>query len=431
MLTNYDKKVVELSLQGYSAREIADQLMNTNESAINSFINTLNNANHPNYNPELYSQILMEKSLKNYNVIDKDLIFKVTKMILDNYLPIEIAVLNNLTEHDFNQIIYNIKCSIYYDENTVERIKNKLQEISALDSNIKFRRILKLEKNFPNIKLEDYGFELIHYRRWQDNFKLVEEFLQNKNDITTLAMKYNIAKTTVRNILNNCDSSHFIENNFDKETCQKILKLYHSQINDSKQFDLKHKEIDPKIISITNNSRFWILFILTFRISINDLAQMFKIKDVKELHDNLFQKAQDLDNRYYRALNYLDYNNNSQNLPVAINFYKEYMDAKKNNIEKAKEMIKVIDDHDFIVLMNSKKRIDKMSAAEHRMIADNWVKFALSCRDFPYKLCSLDKYCMPYHEEEIKKIKEYNLETSKISQRLVCQRINRGYNGNR
>ena len=429
MLTNYDKKIIELSLNGYSSREIADRLPGTNESAINAFISTLNKVNHPNYNPKLYSSILMEKSLKINNIIDKDLIFKVTDMILADYLPIEIAVLNNINERDFKQLLHNIKSLTYFDENMIEKIKNKLHDAAILNNNLKYRRILKLEQQFSNIKLEDYGFDIVNYRRWQENFKLVEDFLENGCDIATLAMKHNVATTTAKNILTDNDSSHFLKNNFAKNTCEQVLKLYNSKINDEdKKINYQPKKvIDSKIESIIKNSRFWILFILTFRISISDLAKMFKISDVKELHESLFRKAIETDNIYYRALKYLDCNSNSANLDLAINFYKEYMDAKKNDLEKAKQMIKVIDDKDFIVLVKSKKRIDKMSKEEHHLIADNWVKFALSSRDFPYQLSSLDKYCLPYHEEEIKKIKDFNLETSRISQRLIYKKNNRGY----
>ena len=433
MLSNYEKKIINLSLQGYSPREIADTLTYIDEPAINSLIRSLNTVNHPNYNPKLYNTILMEKSLKINNVIDKDLIFKVADMILNNYLPIEIAVLNNLTEHDLNQVIYNIKSSTYFDEKKVKRIKEKLHETASLKVNIKYQRILKLEKQYPNIKLEDFGFDLVNYRRWQLNFKMIEDFLENDLDCTTLAIKYNLAKSTVRNLLTNNDSSHFLENNFAKETCEQISNLYHARIDDEvKKIDIKPKEtVDPKIESITKNGRFWILFILTFRISINDLAKMFKISDVKKLHDNLFLKAEDLNSIYHRALHYLDYSSSSANLEKAINFYKEYMIAKKTDIEKAKQMLKMIDEQDFMNLIKSHKRIDTMSEEEHRLIADNWVKFALSSRDFPYKLSSLNKYCLPYHEEEIKKIKDFNVETSRMNQRLVYQKNSRGYYGRR
>ena len=433
MFSNFDKKIIELSLNGYSSREIVDMLPGSNESTINSFINTLNKVNHPNYNPKIYNKILMEKFLKVNNVIDKDLIFKVADMILEGYLPIEIAVLNNLNEQSFNKIIYNIKSLTYLDEQKVSKVKEKLHAIINLNTITKFHRILKLEKQFPNIKLEDYGFELNHYRHWQENIKLVDEFLNTNIDLTTLALKHNVTKTTVRNLLTGNDSSNFLKNNFDKDTCERVLNLYYERINEeNRKIDFKPKKaVDSKIISITKNCRFWILFILTFRISINDLAKMFKIDDVKKLHENIFMKAGEMNSIYLRALKYLDCNSNSDNLDEAINFYKEYMDAKKNDLEKAKQMIKKIDEQDFINLIKSKKRIDKMTAEEHRLIADNWVKFALSCRDFPYQLSSLDKYCLPYHEEEIKKIKEYNIETSRISQRLVYQQVNRGYNGRR
>ena len=49
MLSNYEKKIINLSLQGYSTREIADTLTYIDEPAINSLIRSLNTANHPNF----------------------------------------------------------------------------------------------------------------------------------------------------------------------------------------------------------------------------------------------------------------------------------------------------------------------------------------------------------------------------------------------
>ena len=320
MFSNFDKKIIELSLNGYSSREIVDMLPGSNESTINSFINTLNKVNHPNYNPKIYNKILMEKFLKVNNVIDKDLIFKVADMILEGYLPIEIAVLNNLNEQSFNKIIYNIKSLTYLDEQKVSKVKEKLHAIINLNTITKFHRILKLEKQFPNIKLEDYGFELNHYRHWQENIKLVDEFLNTNIDLTTLALKHNVTKTTVRNLLTGNDSSNFLKNNFDKNTCERVLNLYYERINEeNRKIDFKPKKaVDSKIISITKNCRFWILFILTFRISINDLAKMFKIDDVKKLHENIFMKAGEMNSIYLRALKYLDCNSNSDNLDVVL-----------------------------------------------------------------------------------------------------------------
>lgn len=427
-MTNYEKKIIELALQGYSTRKIADSLSDFSEHSINDLIKSLNDINSPNYNPKIYSNILMERSLRLNNFIDKDLIFKVKTMILDGYLPIEIAVLNNLTLSEYEKVIYNIKHLTYFDEEMLNKIKTKLHEANNIKTINKYRRILKLEKQFPNLKLEDYGFEIVNYRRWQENFKLVNDFLENNLDLAILAMKYNIAKTSVRNLLTNSDAYHFLENNFDLETKERVIKQYYAKINEEpKKLDITFKKVEPKIESITNNGRFWILFLLTFRLPISALAKMFKIKDEKQLHESLFYKAEDLNGIYPRALYYLDCNSDFTNLEKAINFYKEYMDAKKNNLPKAKEMIKLIDERDFFTLIKSNKKIDKMTKEEHRLIADNWVKFALSSRDFPYQLSSLNKYCLPYHEEEINKIKSFNLETSRLSQRMAFKRNNRGY----
>ena len=86
------------------------------------------------------------------------------------------------------------------------------------------------------------------------------------------------------------------------------------------------------------------------------------------------------------------------------------MAAKKNDPEKAQQMIKILDDSDYYELMKNRKSLRDMSIEERQIVAKYWVKYALEIRALPYERKSLDMFCMPCEEEEIKKIKEYNKE---------------------
>ena len=412
-----DKIIFELAKQGMSDEKIAIHI-HYNRESVYKRIKTLITEEHPNYNPSLYSQILIERSLINNPIVDKDLLDNIVNMILNDYLLIEIAVFTNLKKNELEKILFKIKenKSNYYDATLIAKINKHLSK-NKLEENInQFKRILKLEKQYPTIKLEDYGFNLKSYRYWQRCNAVINDFLYDTTDLQILGMRYNMNFNSIRNIINQTDKGQFLQKYYDKEAINTIKQLYRKSIEN---IDIKLKTYnnsDPidneKINKIANNSRFWILFLLTFRISINDLAKMFKIKNIEKLHNVLVERASFLSISYEKALKYLDNNFDSQNLPKAINFYKEYIKAKQTNLKKAKEMIKVIDDYEFLKLLKSGKKISEMTADEHRLIADYWVKYALNVRALPYDLKALNKYCIPYREEEIKKIKDYNCETS-------------------
>ncbi len=409
MKKNINEEIFELAMQGLTDRQIAD-ILYSDEGRINVIIKSLSDPLNPNYNLNMYNQILMEKALNNKAIVDKDLIDKVIQMILDGYMPIEIVVLNDINKKIFDRIIKDIK--IYYDSKTYLKIKECISKWTLVDFDIIYRRILKLENKYPNIKIEDYGFDLIRYRSWKNHYYLIEDFLYNGLSLEALSIKYDVSINTVRNILLDKDSSNFISKHFDKEVCQKVRELYNSKTNLYKFNDLEKEKIFEsdkcKIDNICLNSVFWISVLLTFRISINDLANMFHITNSDLLHSKLFGLASNLGDKYVNALNYLDANGNSKNIPKVSKFYKEYLYAKKFDLNKAKEMIREISDTDYINLIKSKKRINQMTEEEHQIIAKYWVKYALSEKKLTYKRESLLKYCFPYEEDEIKKIKDYH-----------------------
>ena len=157
---DYDQKIFDLALKGLSYRKIADTLYFTKEGTIRDLINSLNNPLHENYNPDLYARILMEKSLHSNILVDKDLIDNVVRMILDGYLSIEIAVLNNLNKDDYRRILSIIKDGTYYSEDFISKIKEKLRKTNRMNVNEKYKRIWRLEREYSFNAFEDYGIKL-------------------------------------------------------------------------------------------------------------------------------------------------------------------------------------------------------------------------------------------------------------------------------
>ena len=269
---DYDQKILDLALEGLSYRKIADTLYFTKEGTIRDLINSLNNPLHENYNPDLYARILMEKSLHSNILVDKDLIDNVVRMILDGYLSIEIAVLNNLNKDDYRRILSIIKDGTYYSEDFISKIKEKLRKTNRMNVNEKYKRIWRLEREYSFNAFEDYGIKLTAYKHWKSCFQLVEDFLYNGLDLSTLHLKYGFDRTTIKAILVGTDCSQFMANNFDAETCQKAKDKYFSIANASRENPYEAKVVDKfddiKINKIINNKCFWILFMLTLKLII-------------------------------------------------------------------------------------------------------------------------------------------------------------------
>ena len=74
-----EQKIIELALNGYSNQEIANKLL-INVRFVDKTISDLNNPKEGIYNQDIYYKIIMEKSLHNINVIDKDLLDEIIKM---------------------------------------------------------------------------------------------------------------------------------------------------------------------------------------------------------------------------------------------------------------------------------------------------------------------------------------------------------------
>ena len=217
------------------------------------------------------------------------------------------------------------------------------------------------------------------------------------------------------------DDIQFLNNCVDAITKQKIKLKY-----EQRKLELEHHKITvnnkpneerDKFYIVYKNINFWILFMISFKLSIYDLAEFLNVKDVKKLYNIVFERVKELDAKYINAFGYINEKVSKENVLEAKRFYQKYLLMRKVDSDKALKMLDILKDKEFHNLVASKKKIKDMTNEERLIICDYWVKYAMPIQKLPYSANDLNTYCRPLMSEQIKNIEEYNQETLKIFQR--------------
>ena len=370
------------------------------------------------------NNIMIERNINNY-FVDKDELDEIIKMIFDGYMLIEISYIKNLDLKEINKILNNLNLSTspYYNPDLYINLKNKLDKTMKLDDNILFKRLAYLEKQ--GVNLNDYPkFSLIkRYFKLKKCLRMLEDLLtDNYLNLNDLLRKHNLSTCCLAPIIRGEDDIKLLDNYVDPITKQQILlkyeqrrqKIEHQTINISSNQD----EDKDKIYKVINNSLFWLLFMIHFRLPVYELANILDIKNVKKLYYVLFDKAKTLDSKYLNIFEYIQqYIVSSNNLSEAKRFYNKFLLMKKIDKEKAIKMLDVLKDKDYFKLVNSKKNIKNMSIEERLIIANYWIKYALPIHKLPYSKADLNEYIRPLKYDEIASIEDYNKETLNVIKR--------------
>ena len=411
------KEIFKLALNGMKIKDIAKQF-NLCESSIINRLKTLENTKSPNYDPKLAYEIMMNRSICNF--VDKDELDEIVKMIFDGYMLIEIAFSKNVTILDINKLLntYTIRTNPYYNPDLFKKINQRLAKTMSLDDLILFKRLRNLEKLGAN--LSDYPkIALIkRYEKLKRCYQMIEDFLSdNFTSLKDLQEKNHLNTDTLALIIREEDSIKFLTNCVDPITKEKILLKYQKQKLEIERPAIIYKNQDEdkeKFYIVYKNINFWILFMIHFKLSVYDIANLLNIKDVKKLYNVLFERVKELDAKYINAFGYINEKTNIYNVLEAKRFYQKYSLMKKVNKEQALKMLDVLKDKDFYTLVKSKKKIKDMSIEERLIICNYWLKYAMPIHKLPYNVNDLNTYCKPLIEEQLNDILEYNKETNVI-----------------
>ncbi len=417
-----DKKIFADLLNGEKLKDIAFKY-HLSETSILNKLKTLEDNKNPNYNPKLAYEIKMARNL-NSNLIDKDELDEIVKMIFDGYMLIEIAYKKDLSIEGINKIlnIYNIKTSPYYNPVFYGQINKMISKTMSLDDLTLFKRLAVLEKFGVNVDSYTQIALVKRYNSFKRCYQMIDDLLNdNYETFKQLHEKHHLNTDTLAIMIREEDDIQFLNNCVDAITKQKIKLKY-----EQRKLELEHHKITvnnkpneekDKFYIVYKNINFWILFMISFKLSIYDLAEFLNVKDVKKLYNVVFERVKELDAKYINAFGYINEKVSKENVLEAKRFYQKYLLMRKVDSDKALKMLDILKDKKFHNLVASKKKIKDMTNEERLIICDYWVKYAMPIQKLPYSANDLNTYCRPLMSEQIKNIEEYNQETLKIFQR--------------
>ena len=174
-----DKKIFADLLNGEKLKDIAFKY-HLSETSILNKLKSLENNKNPNYNPKLAYEIKMARNL-NSNLIDKDELDEIVKMIFDGYMLIEIAYKKDLSIERINKIlnIYNIKTSPYYNPIFYGQINKMISKTMSLDDLTLFKRLAVLEKIGVNVDSYTQIALVKRYNSFKRCYQMIDDLLND------------------------------------------------------------------------------------------------------------------------------------------------------------------------------------------------------------------------------------------------------------
>ena len=201
-LTDQQKQILKLALQGYNYPEITQQL-NIYGEIVEYFINQLNNPDSRYYSPDLYQKIKMEQHLRNNGIIDFDKIEEIQLLLSQGYCLFEIALYYQTTEENLRKRLYALKKHGYITEDTYNHIKEKDKKIQKNSWFDIFTRLELIEKEGYDFK-EYYHTSIYNrYIRYKTYRSIIWKFAINKKTEEELAIQFHYSKDSVKNVLKN------------------------------------------------------------------------------------------------------------------------------------------------------------------------------------------------------------------------------------
>ena len=384
-------KIIELALQGYTSKEIAIVFPGISEDVISTFINSYHKSEKKE-DQEIYDKILMARNLRNKEIIDYDVVEEMIKLIEQGFTFLEIGLLYEKGETEVRELLYKVlhsKYSIYQDKELYQKliekqndtVKNKFREV--------YHRLKKLkqEGNFELKNLESSAL-VNRFQKYQAVIDLVQEYIDYNGTMSAqaLATKYQMDAPTVRGILNGSLYREITLPMLGEERMKSIKEqnLQYSKDTLGKEvrlFDHITRAEKDILEKIENNKRTWIQMMLTFRLSIKDIAILNEYPETKlyALKNVLCNNNSKQDQN---ALDYLlDYYipnihpDTSQERKNAVTFQNTLSMLRSRNAIAYKAYAGRLSDEGYKNVL--KKKVNEYTYDDYMIIIDYLLKYAL------------------------------------------------------
>ena len=419
------KQIIELAKEGLNFAEIGKKLL-LDSTSVQRWVHSLNDPQSSSFNPVLYNEIIFKQSFAK-NLVNKDLLEEVVQMVLEGYLPIEIAFYKGMVEEDVTLMLNKLNKSThaFYDPELYVLVKTTLEENRAKPKMELFERLQNLELAGAELTKYTQTSLLKSYRQYFLAGHLIQDYLDQDMQVSDqyLATKYNLSLTQVRRYLLGREAKEYVYQIYGEKTMEKI-RAYRAQTATQKsksQFSFvanKPEQEDPVLQKVRRNLAFWNHFILTFRLNINEVATLLHCQDVDSLAKVLYREL-DRTTPLFRALEYLFTTDQVFLMPdrllKAQRYLLELQEAKRTDLERYTQLITQITDASYKSLL---KRV--RSDSRYVMTEEDWriacmfrLKYALPYHDLPFSREALARHCPEEMKEQFVALDRYNSEKSK------------------
>ena len=421
-LTEQQKQILKLALQGYNYPEITQQL-NIYGEIVEYFITQLHNPASHYYNPDLYKKIKMEQHLRNNGTIDFDKIEEIQLLLSQGYCLFEIALYYQTTEENLRKRLYTLKKHGYITEDTYNHIKEKDKKIQKNSWFDIFARLELIEKEGYDFK-EYYHTSIYNrYIRYKTYRTIVWEFAMNQAEIDTIASQTNYSTTSVKEILRNeeylnlfpleerANIKQALSNSFQKlsEKTQNVQ----SRIN-VRLYDSSTRMLNIKLKQIELNKDYYFKLIVTFRLSLTEFSKLTGLEFYpKLLYKNFMTmitsktKANAL--RYvFDCYSYTYPDEDEKRLEEARAFDKKLKLAqftKDKNVEI--ELLNILNDKKYREVYQKRVALQPLSLEDWAEIFKYRIKYALSYIAIGIEQHEITEYLPKECEQENKVLDQF------------------------
>ena len=444
MFDNWERKIIEESLKGYTEEKTAE-MVNVTPYDVKRVMKKLRE-----YEPEVFNRILMERAL-NKKIVNKDLL---------EFFEAEINLGKSCLE-----ISYDLeKSEEYKDENdkpyvfTDADIKEYLKDILTLNAafkNIEYYKELtkKLEENnqqrglqtFVNFLeknidcsryLSPYAYKI--YENTLKKRKMVKELesLPEHTGTNELAQKYGLMSSAVREILLGNDKEELLKKYYGQEQARRIIDSYENRVAFSKKKNkekvaLKYRdeglsEHDYKVIKyLRANQEVILKMILQFRLSLDGIAKLFDFEKKEALKKEILHLAglQTIGDEFENAIRYALFNyyhdlysdkevakeKESENYSKAAAYMKKYLQAQKANDKSLQELYNQIDDVEYKKILEKRNHsFSELTPQEKEVVIKYRIKYLLPYRKMPFSHTTMIRNVPKDFQEQWDLVNEYN-----------------------
>ena len=428
MTQEIKNKILEMALQGYTSKEIASTLSGISEDVISTYINNFKKSGKQE-DLEIYERILISRNLRNKEIIDYDFVEEIIELIEQGFTFLEIGLLYEKTENEIRDFLYKVlygKHSNYQDRELYQRllqkqnntVKNKFQDV--------YYRLKKLKENGIDFKSLESSALVNRFQKYQAVIDLVQEYIDynGTQSAQALATKYHMDAPTVRGILNGSLYREITLPMLGEEKMKEIKeqsKQYGKEMIDKegRLFDYITRAEKDILEKIENNKKTWIQMILTFRLSLKDIAilnnfpenKLYALKNVLCNHNSkMEQNALDYLLDYYIPNFHPDTTQERKN---AITFQNTLFMLRNRNPVAYKAYASRLSDEGYKNVL--KKQSSEYTYDDYMMLMDYILKYALYPEEVGLTKEELKQYANEERRNELEILWQYqNQKAEKI-----------------